>query len=37
MKKIGSLFLAFIFLLSMANNASAVQRVVQMTIPGCFS
>ena len=37
MKKIGGLFLAFIFLALLANPAIAARRIVQMTIPGCFS
>jgi hypothetical protein len=37
MKKIGSLFLGFIFLALLANAAGAAQRIVQMTVPGCFS
>lgn len=37
MKKIGSLFLAFIFLALFANPAGAARRIVQLTIPGCFS
>jgi hypothetical protein len=37
MKKIGGLFLAFIFLTLLANAADAAQRTVQMTVPGCFS
>ncbi|HNZ10990.1 MAG: hypothetical protein BWX99_01832 [Deltaproteobacteria bacterium ADurb.Bin151] len=37
MKKIGGLFLAFVFLALLANPAIAARRIVQMTIPGCFS
>ncbi len=37
MKKIASLFLTFIFLMSLANIAGAAERIVQLTVPGCFS
>ncbi len=37
MKKIGSFLLAFIFLISLSNAAGAAERIVQMTVPGCFS
>lgn len=37
MKKIGSLFLIFIFLTAQVFAAGAEERIVQLTVPGCFS
>jgi hypothetical protein len=37
MKKIASLFLIFIFLTAQAFVAGAEERIVQLTVPGCFS
>ncbi|GAB6272500.1 MAG: hypothetical protein STSR0003_23470 [Smithella sp.] len=37
MKKIGSLFLIFIFLTALVDAAGAEERIVQLTVPGCFS
>jgi len=37
MKKIASLFLIFIFLMLPAFTAIASEKIVQLTVPGCFS
>jgi hypothetical protein len=37
MKKISSLLLAFLFLLSVAAIAGAAEKIVQLTVPGCYS
>ncbi len=36
MKKVAGLFLIFIFVLSVLP-AFAVEKIVQMTVPGCYS
>jgi hypothetical protein len=37
MKKIMGVFLALIFIITLSNIAFAVEKVVQLKIPGCAS
>lgn len=37
MKKTASIFLALLMIVSMANTALAAEKIVQLTVPGCFS
>ncbi len=37
MKKISGFLLVFLMLVSMANMALAAEKIVQLTVPGCFS
>lgn len=37
MKKIAGLFLILIFLLSPVFTVCATEKIVQLTVPGCFS
>lgn len=37
MKKTVCILLAFLTLMALANVAFAVEKIVQLTVPGCFS
>jgi hypothetical protein len=37
MKKTAIFFLVFVFLMSQAFTAFASEKIVQLTVPGCFS
>jgi hypothetical protein len=37
MKKTVSLLLMLLLLMSLADTAFAAQRIVQLTVPGCFA